>query len=83
MKDYCTVYSNDNCNAWSGKDLIVTYVVSLSVSPTGASTHVEIRSSVISTVAFKNTSNGNSKLIEILKHFGGISAGPLCLGYSC
>jgi hypothetical protein len=36
--------------------------------------------SVISTVAVRSTSNGNSKFIEILKHFEGIiSASPFCL----
>ena len=83
MSDNCTMYSNDNCNAWSRKDLIVTYEVSLNVSPTGASTHVQMINRAISTVAFRSTSNGNSKLIEILKHFEAISAIPICLGYSC
>lgn len=77
------MYSNDNCYARSRRDLIVTYEVSLSVSPTGASVHVEMIISVISTEAFRNTSNGNSKFIEILKHFVCISASPLRLGYSC
>jgi hypothetical protein len=72
------MYSNDNCNAWSRKELIVTYEVSLNVSPTGASIHVEVIISVISTEAFRNTSNGNSKFIEILKNFGCISASSLC-----
>jgi hypothetical protein len=76
------MYSNDNWNAWSRKD-IVTYEVSLNGSPTGASTHVEMIISLISTEAITSTSNGNSKYIEILKHSGGISASTLCLRYSC
>lgn len=77
------MYSYDNCNAWSRKYPFVTYEVTLNVSPTGASAHVEMIISFVSTVAYRSTSNGNSKFTEILKHFVGISASPLCLGYSC
>ena len=77
------MYSNDNCNAWIRKDLIVTYEVSLNVSPTGASIRVEMIISAISTEVFRSSSNVNSKFIEILKHFGGITVRPLRLGYSC
>ena len=58
------MYSNDNYNAWSRKDLIVTYEVSLNVSPTGASIRVEMIISVISTEAFRSTSNGNSNSLR-------------------
>jgi hypothetical protein len=70
------MYCTDSCNARTRKDLIVTHEVSLNVSSTGASTHFEMIISVISTEAYRSTSDGNSKFIEILKHFGCISASP-------